>query len=121
MTGLLSERLSSRPNIWSLRLEINNWYFVEKTTDIAEFVWLSYCELEEADFTAKIADLADTGDTLVSLLVGAIAVDGLGSSIEADVVELLKEIHGAVCELRMRLDWVRCGLAHEYPGILAPR
>lgn len=120
MTGLASERLTMWPHISSLRLEVKNWYFVEQNSEIAQFVWLSYCELPEEEFVAKLTDLTDTGDTLVSLLVGAIAVDGLSSSIEVDVVGLLKTIHGAVCELRMRLSWVKCGLVHEYPDILIP-
>ncbi|KZP02262.1 hypothetical protein FIBSPDRAFT_970219 [Athelia psychrophila] len=121
MTGLVEERLAARPNILSLRLAINDWYFVETNADIAQYVWISYCELSDTEFTARMTNLADTGDTLVSLLLGAIAVDGLGSSIEVDVVELVKTMHCAVCELRTRLGWIRDGLIHDYPELLTPR
>lgn len=70
---------------------------------------------------ARMSNLADTGDTLVTLLLGSIAVDGLDSRIELDIVELVKIMHRAVRKLRARLGWFRSGLVYDYPEILTPR
>lgn len=83
-----------------------DWYFVETNADLPQYIWHPYCELPKAEFTARMTNLANTGDTLVSLLLGAITVDELRSSIEVDVRELVKIIHFVLCKLRTRLGWM---------------
>ncbi|KZP26996.1 hypothetical protein FIBSPDRAFT_886894 [Athelia psychrophila] len=101
MATLVEERLAPQPNMLSLRLAVNDC--------MSRF------------HIARMSNLADTGDTLVTLLLGSIAVDGLDSRIELDIVELVKIMHRVVRKLRARLGWFRSGLVYDYPEILTPR